>query len=68
MSIINSELYRAKKFVRLFVKHTNETLSRGTMMKSSRERKRREAAIFRPELYNRLIDRLVKRRVGYAGD
>lgn len=29
MSIINSELYRAKKFVRLFVKHTNETLSRG---------------------------------------
>lgn len=28
MSIINNELYRAKKFVRLFVKHTNET-SRG---------------------------------------
>lgn len=28
VSIINSELYRAKKFVRLFVKHTNETSRR----------------------------------------
>lgn len=42
VSIINSELYRAKKFVRLFVKHTNETLSHGTMMKSSREREKEE--------------------------
>lgn len=66
MSIINGEvkpsfITDSEQIRALFV---NGRTGRGMMMKSSRE-----AAIFRPVLYNRLIDRLVKRasRVGYAG-
>lgn len=66
MSIINGEvkpsfITGSEQIRALFV---NGRTARGMMMKSSRE-----AAIFRPVLYNRLIDRLVKRasRVGYAG-